>query len=349
MRTLKEIAGAVEGKVVGDENTVVYRMNSLEEATEGDLAVFFDPSLSELVKITKASALIVPSKIDFYHGPQLIFNDRDIKSSYVRIAALFMPEITRFNGISDKAFIHSDAQLGKDLSIYPRVYIGSNAQIEDEVTLFPGVFIGDNVKIGKNSVLYPNVSIMESCIIGKNVVIHAGTVVGSDGFGYIHDKEIPVKVPQLGIVLIEDNVEIGANVCIDRAALGSTIIRRHAKIDNLVQIAHKVEIGENTLLAAQVGIAGGVKVGKNVMMGGQVGVKDHISIGDRVMIGAQSGIGKSVKSGEGISGSPAIPHRRWLKSSQIFSSLPDMLERLRSLEKQVKDMSSLLNKNGEKK
>ena len=348
MRTLKEIAGAVGGEIVGDENTVVYRMNSLEEATEGDLAVFFDPSLSESVKITKASALIVPSKIDFYHGPQLIFNNSDIKFSYVRIAALFTPEITRFNGISDKAFIHPDAQLGKDLSIYPWVYIGSNAQIEDAVTLFPGVFIGDNVTIGKNSVLYPNVSIMESCVIGKNVIIHAGTVIGSDGFGYIQDKAIPVKVPQLGIVLIEDNVEIGANVCIDRAALGSTIIRHHAKIDNLVQIAHKVEIGENTLLAAQVGIAGGVKVGKNVMMAGQVGVKDHVSIGDRVMIGAQSGISKSIKPGDGVSGSPAIPHRQWLKSSKIFASLPDMLERLRSLERQVREMS-LLIKNGEKK
>ena len=348
MRTLKEIAGAVGGEIVGDENTAIYRMNSLEDATEGDLAVFFEPSLLELVKTTKASALIAPSKIDSYYGPQLIFNNSDIKSSYVRIATLFMPEITRFNGISDNAFIHPDAQLGKDLSIYPWVYIGSNAHIEDEVTLFPGVFIGDNVKIGKNSVIYPNVSIMESCIIGRNVIIHAGTVIGSDGFGYIQDKGVPTKVPQLGTAIVEDNVEIGANVCIDRAALGSTVIRRHAKIDNLVQIAHKVEIGENTLLAAQVGIAGGVKVGKNVMMGGQVGVKDHISIGDRVMIGAQSGIGKSIKSGDGVSGSPAIPHRQWLKSTHIFSSLPDMLERLRNLEKQVRDMS-LLIKSGEEK
>lgn len=348
MRTLKEIAGAVGGEIVGDENTVIYRMNSLEEAAEGDLAVFFDPSLSELLKVTKASALVVPSKIDFYYGPQLIFNKSDIKLSYVSIATLFLPEITRFNGISDKAYIHPDAQLGKGLSIYPGVYIGSNAKVGDEVTLFPGVFLGDNVKIGKNSVLYPNVSIMESCIIGENVIIHAGTVVGSDGFGYIQDKGKPAKVPQLGTVLIEDNVEIGANVCVDRAALGSTVIRHYAKIDNLVQIAHKVEIGENTLLAAQVGIAGGVKVGKNVMMGGQVGVKDHISIGDRVMIGAQSGIRKSIKSGEGVSGSPAIPHNQWLKSSHIFSSLPDILERLRNLERQVKDMSILI-KSGEDK
>ena len=346
MRTLKEIAGAVGGEISGDENTVVYRMNSLEDAIEGDLAVFFDPSLSELVKVTKASALIVSSKIDTYKGSQIIFNNSDIKFSYVRIAAFFMPEITRFNGISDRAFIHPSAHLGKNLSIYPSVYIGYNVQIEDEVTLFPGVFLGDHVKIGKNSVLYPNVSIMESCVIGKNVIIHAGTVIGSDGFGYIQDKEMPVKVPQLGIVLVEDDVEIGANACIDRAALGSTVIKCRAKIDNLVQIAHKVEIGENTLLAAQVGIAGGVKVGKNVMIAGQVGIKDHISIGDRVMIGAQSGIGKSIKSGDGVSGSPAIPHRQWLKSTKIFATLPEMLQRLRTLEKQVKDITQLI-KNGE--
>ncbi|MBW1682137.1 MAG: UDP-3-O-(3-hydroxymyristoyl)glucosamine N-acyltransferase, partial [Deltaproteobacteria bacterium] len=207
-----------------------------------------------------------------------------------------------------------------------------------EVILFPGVFVGDRVRIGAGSVLYPNVTVLGGCLLGRNVILHAGTVVGADGFGFVRDGARSVKVPQLGIVQIDDDCEIGANSCIDRAAFGKTWIRRGVKTDNLVQVGHNVVIGEDTIIVAQAGISGSVKVGREAIIGGQVGIRDHVEIGDRVMIASQSGVAKSIPEGRIVSGSPTMPHRVWLKTTGLIPRLPRLFDRLRTLEKRVETL-----------
>jgi len=216
--------------------------------------------------------------------------------------------------------------------------VGAGAEIGDEVILFPGVFVGDRVRIGAGSVLYPNVTVLGGCLLGRNVILHAGTVVGADGFGFVRDGARSVKVPQLGIVQIDDDCEIGANSCIDRAAFGKTWIRRGVKTDNLVQVGHNVVIGEDTIIVAQAGISGSVKVGREAIIGGQVGIRDHVEIGDRVMIASQSGVAKSIPEGRIVSGSPTMPHRVWLKTTGLIPRLPRLFDRLRTLEKRVETL-----------
>jgi UDP-3-O-[3-hydroxymyristoyl] glucosamine N-acyltransferase len=220
------------------------------------------------------------------------------------------------------------------------VYIGEKAVVGDNAILFPGVFVGDRVRIGSHTVLYPNVTVLNDCVIGNEVVIHAGTVIGSDGFGFVRDGSKHVKIPQMGTVQIDDHVEIGANCCIDRAALGKTWIKRGVKTDNLVQIAHNVVIGEDTLLVAQAAVGGSVSIGNQVVIGAQVAIRDHLQVEDRAMIGSQSGVAKSLGVGEIVSGSPAIPHRLWLKTSALIPHLPDFVARLRRLEKRLDDLES---------
>jgi UDP-3-O-[3-hydroxymyristoyl] glucosamine N-acyltransferase len=222
------------------------------------------------------------------------------------------------------------------------VYIGEKAVIGDAVILFPGVFVGDQVRIGHRTVIYPNVTILEKCIIGNDVIIHAGTVIGSDGFGYVRDGSKNVKIPQIGIVQIDDEVEIGANNSIDRAALGKTWIKRGVKTDNLVQIAHNVVIGEDTMIVAQAGIAGSACIGKGVVLGGQAGISDHARVEDHAMVGSQAGVAKIVKGGEIVSGTPAMPHRLWLRTSGLITRLPAFSERLRHLEKKVEELENQL-------
>ena len=210
--------------------------------------------------------------------------------------------------------------------------------IGDEVILFPGVFIGDRVKIGNRALIYSNVSVLQDCLIGNDVIIHAGTVIGSDGFGFVRDGSKSVKIPQTGIVQIDDQVEIGACNCIDRATIGKTWIKTGVKTDNLVQVGHNVSIGEDTIVVAQVGISGSCNIGREVIIGGQAGITDHIEIGDRAMIGSQSGVAKSVSPGEVVSGSPTMPHRLWLRTSRLITRLPQFNERLRKLEKRMEKL-----------
>jgi UDP-3-O-[3-hydroxymyristoyl] glucosamine N-acyltransferase len=234
--------------------------------------------------------------------------------------------------------------MGNNVSVYPSVYVGDRAEIGDDVILFPGVFVGDRVKIGKRTVLFPNVTVMHDCTIGNDVIIHAGCVIGADGFGFVRNGAANVKIPQLGIVQIDDQVEIGANSCIDRAALGKTWIRSGVKTDNLVQIAHNVVIGEDTVIVAQAAIGGSAHIGKQVVIGGQVAIADHVDISDRVMIGSQSGVPKSIPEGKVLSGTPAMPHRLWLKTSSLIPRLPDFFSRLRDLEKKLADLEKLLSR-----
>ena len=337
---LKRIAELVGGTVLGDDKLLIKGISSLALADEGDISFFTGSRLKDQIKETKASALIVREAGNIYKGSQIIV--RDPYLAYAKVAAMFAPPVPRFDGISEKGIIEQDAKIGKDVSLYPFVYVGRKSLIGNHVTLFPGVYIGNRAEIGDGTVVYPNVTIMPDCIIGKNVIIHGGTVIGSDGFGYARDGDVNIKIPQVGIVEIEDEVEIGANNTIDRAAIGKTIIRRGVKTDNLVQIGHNVVVGENTVIVAQVGIAGSTKIGKNVIIGGQVGFADHVEVGDRVMIGAKSGVSHSIPAGEVVSGIPTMPHRLWLKTRGIIKKLPLYLERIKTLENKVKDLEEKL-------
>jgi UDP-3-O-[3-hydroxymyristoyl] glucosamine N-acyltransferase len=225
--------------------------------------------------------------------------------------------------------------MGKEVSIFPLDYVGEGVKLADRVVLYPGVFLGDNAKIGEDSLVYANVSIRENCVVGKRVIIHCGVVIGGDGFGFAKDGDRLVKVPQVGNVKLEDDVEIGANVTIDRAVLGTTLIKRGAKIDNLVQLAHNVVVGEDSLLVAQVGISGSTQLGRGVVLGGQAGVAGHLCIGDNVTVGGQSGITKDLPSGVTVSGLPAIAHQQWKKAQMSFVKLPELRRRLAALEKRL--------------
>ncbi len=334
--TVQEIAQLVHGKVEGDPECRISRVSSLEEAGEGELSFFLDPRYKGLLSTTKASAIITSSRLSGFDGTQIIVEDP--RKAYLQVVGLYQPPLERFSGVSRLAFVHEEAELGEDVSIFPFVYVGKGAVIRANSTLFPGVFVGEETKIGVDCTLYPNVSILHGCSIGARVVIHAGTVVGADGFGYVRDGAKSIKIPQIGSVKIEDDVEIGANCCIDRAALGFTWIKRGVKIDNLVQVAHNVVVGEDSILVAQVGISGSVKIGKEVVLAGQVGVADHINIGDRVMVGPQAGVAKSVMSGQVVSGTPAMPHRLWLKTSHLIQRLPDWNKKLKELEKRISNL-----------
>ncbi len=333
----RKIAELVGGTLIGDEEVLITGINSPDNARMGDVAFFFDVRYRELIKKTGASVLVLSEKIDDYSGCQIIVPDP--KLAYARVAALFAPPVTGHSGVSSRAVLDEDVVIGDNVTVYPMVYIGKDAVIGDDVILFPGVFIGEGVKIGKGSVLYPNVTVMRDCVIGSGVIIHAGCVIGSDGFGYIRDGAENVKIPQLGIVQIDDNVEIGANTTIDRAAMGKTWIKRGVKADNLVQIAHNVVVGEDTVIVALSGISGSVQIGREVVIGGQVGIKDHVKIGDRAMVGSAAGVHKSLSPGEMVLGNPTMPPRLWIKTRGLIARLPELFDRIRNIEKSLKKLN----------
>ena len=338
--SLKKIANLVGGNVIGNDSFIIEGINSLDAAAQGEISFFADRKYKESLRKTKASAIIVSEENLLFKGPQVVVSNPVL--AYAKVASIFAPPVPRYPGISEQAVLHDSTRIGKNVSIYPLVYVGEEALIGDNVIMFPGVFIGDRVKIGNGTIIYPNVTILHDCQIGKNVIINAGTVIGSDGFGFVRDGAVSVKIPQIGMVQIDDDVEIGANSCIDRAASGKTWVKRGVKTDNFVHVAHNVIIGEDTIVVAQVAISGSVHIGRQVIIGGQVAISDHVEIGDRVMIGSQSGVPKSIPSGEVVSGTPAMPHRLWLKTSGIIRRLPQFSEHLRDLEKRVAELEKNL-------
>ncbi|MFI5330530.1 MAG: UDP-3-O-(3-hydroxymyristoyl)glucosamine N-acyltransferase, partial [Desulfobaccales bacterium] len=267
--------------------------------------------------------------------------------AYARVAALFAPAPWRWGGISDQACLGRDLTLGREVSIAPLVFIGDRVRLDDGVTVMPGCFLGDEVHLGAGTLVYPNVTILERCQVGQRCLIHSGTVIGSDGFGFVPTPAGNEKIPQLGTVVIEDEVEIGANCAIDRGALGETRIGRGVKIDNLVHLAHNVTVGEHSLLVAQVGVSGSTKLGRRVILAGQVGLVGHIELGDGVRVGAQSGVSRSVPTGQDVSGSPAFPHKQWLQSMSHIPKLPDLYHRLKRLEQQLAELAARLDKEPE--
>lgn len=338
--SLKEIARVVCGKVLGDDKIMISGISSLDDANPGDISFFADRRYKKSLAKTRATAVIVPEENSLFKGAQVIVSDPNL--AYARVASLLASPVPRYPGTSKRSFVHKKSRIGKNVSIYPMVYVGKDAFIGDDTILFPGVFIGERVVIGKRTLVYPNVSILQDCVIGNDVILHAGTVIGGDGFGFAREGSVPVKIPQIGIVQIDDEVEIGSNNCIDRAALGKTWIKRRVKTDNLVQVGHNVVIGENTVIVAQAGISGSVCIGSDVVIGGQVGIIDHLDIGDRAMIGSQSGVAKSVPPGEIVSGYPAMPHRLFLRTSGLIMRLPQLNKRLRHLESRLEELEKKL-------
>lgn len=334
--TLKEIAESVGGEVLGDGQVMITGLRPLDEASSGDISFYIDPRYKESLARTKASALIVAAKTDLYRGPQVIVPNPGLASA--RVGDLFRTTRQGFQGISQQASIHDTAEIGENTSVHPLVYVGERAEIGARCTLFPGVFVGDRVRIGNDTVIFPNVTVMNDCIIGNGVIIHGGTVIGSDGFGYVRDGFRNIKIPQAGIVQIDDNVEIGANNTIDRATFGKTWIKAGVKTDNQVHIAHNVVVEEDTILVAQAAIGGSAHIERGVVIGGQAAISDHVRIGKGAMIGSQSGVPKSIGSGDVVSGTPAMPHRLWLKTSILIPKLPQFVERLRKLEKKLEDL-----------
>jgi UDP-3-O-[3-hydroxymyristoyl] glucosamine N-acyltransferase len=321
-KTLLELADHLGGQIIGDPDVTIYGLGTLDNATEGQITFLANPKYTQKVGTTKASAVILPPGVDsFGHNAVVVANPY---LAFAKLLTLFTSKPRVVKGIMDGAFVSIEAIVGKDASIYPGVCIADGVRMGDRVTIYPHVTIYEGVVLGDDVTLHAGVSVREGCKIGDRVTIHNGSIIGADGFGYVPDGQAWFKIPQIGIVVIEDDVEIGASTTIDRAALEVTRIGRGTKIDNLVQVGHNCTIGENCVIVAQAGIAGSSQLGKHVTLGGQVAITDHISIGDNAMIAGQSGVFGSVAPGEVLSGTPAIPHKTRLKAAAVFSHLPEM-------------------------
>lgn len=333
-KTLREVAQIVNGEVVGDGDIVVTGVCGIREAEEGDLTFVANEKYVPLIRQTRASAIITSR--DVKSAPKPIIRTDNPDLAFAKMISLLAPnEVTHPKGIHPTVLIGKGVKLGEDVAIQPYVVIGDHTEIGDRTILYAGVFVGDHVKIGSDALIYSHVAIRERVEIGDRVIIHGGTVIGSDGFGFSTVKGVHVKIPQIGTVRIDEDVEIGANVTIDRARFGVTHIKRGTKIDNLVQIAHNAVIGENSIIVAQVGISGSTSIGKGVIIAGQAGIVGHISIGDHAIIGAQSGVSKSVPPRSILLGAPAKPISKFKETNACLQRLPKLYETVRLLEEKV--------------
>ena len=332
-KTLNEIAAFLNGSVSGDGGVVIERIRGIDEAGPGDLTFVANPKYRKKMETTGASAILVVPGTACAGKNLLIVGDTYVALG--QLLVLFHPEDEETAGISKNATVEAGADVSPEAVVYPGVHVCRGARVEKQTVLYPGVFIGRDAVVGEASILYPGVTVYRRCRIGRRVVLHAGVVVGSDGFGFALPGRENRKIPQVGYVQIDDDVEIGANTTIDRGALGRTWIQRGVKIDNLVQIAHNVVIGEYSIIVAQVGISGSAQLGKGVVIGGQAGIVGHIRIGDGVMAAARSGVHKDIPPGQIVAGSPHMPHREWLKMEACLPKLPEMREALAALQRRV--------------
>jgi len=338
-----QIAFMINARIEGDENASVANFGKIEEAQEGQLAFLANPKYEEFLYTTSASIIIVNDSLVLKEPvTATLLRVPDAYSAFATLMIKYDEIVSQqLVGIQTPSFIAESAILGERVFVAAFAYIGNQVKIGNNVKIHSGVVIGANVTIGDNTVLHPNVTVYHDCIIGKSVTVHAGSVIGSDGFGFapLTDGSYK-KIPQIGNVILEDHVEIGANVTIDRATMGSTIIKTGVKLDNLVQIAHNVEVGENTVMAAQVGVSGSAKIGNNVMIGGQAGIAGHISIADGTKINGKSGVAKSIKvENTSVTGNPAINYMEQKRIEVIYRTLPEMEKRIRELEKKLAESS----------
>jgi UDP-3-O-[3-hydroxymyristoyl] glucosamine N-acyltransferase len=339
--TAAMIAGFLKGEIEGNPDVKVNTVAKIEEGHEGALSFLANPKYEQYIYSTGSSIVLVNK--NFVPSQQIKATMIRVENAYEAFASLLRlvdQSRPRKKGIHQTAVIETSAKIGSDVYIGALAYIGENCVIGDGCSVYPQVYIGDNTTLGKECMIYPGVKIYHDCVVGEGCIIHAGTVIGSDGFGFAPQSENEyMKIPQLGNVVLEDHVEIGANVAIDRATMGSTIIHRGVKLDNLIQIAHNVEVGENTVMAALTGIAGSAKIGKNCMFGGQIGVAGHIKIADGTKVGAQTGILGEVKEENTILlGTPAIDYKQFFKSSVVFKKLPELQKKVDSIEKEIESL-----------
>jgi len=332
--TLKELAALVGGQISGSGDIVITGLNGMEHAADGEITFVTSSSKSQELAASRASAAIVPQTGIDTDLPCIRVENPELAATVVHTHFLRREFVAE--GIHSSAHIGRECSISDQVSICPLVTVGDRVRIGDRVTLYPGVVIGDDCSIGDDTVLHANVCIAERTVIGNRVIIHAGTAIGSDGFGYATDQNgRHMKKPQVGNVRIDDDVEIGANSCVDRAAFGTTRIRQGVKIDNLVMVAHNVDVGENSILVAQAGVAGSTTLGNNVVLGAKAGVAGHLKLDDRVMVAAMGGVHSDLAKDSVVAGYPAFDIARWRRATASFARLPEMLKELRSLRKQV--------------
>lgn len=341
----KQIAEYIQGVIIGDEEATVHTFAKIKEGIPGALSFLSNPKYTHYIYDTKSSIVLVNK--DFQP-------ERDIQATLIKVdnayeslaklMTLYEMSKPKKSGIDPLASVAASAKIGKNVYIGAFACIEEGAEIGDNAYIHPHVTVGCNAKVGENTILYPQVTIYHDCRVGNQCIIHAGAVIGADGFGFAPSAEGYEKIPQIGIAIIEDNVEIGANTCIDRSTMGATIVHKGVKLDNLIQVAHNVEVGSHTVMASQVGIAGSTKIGEWCMFGGQVGVAGHIQIGDHVNVGAQSGIPGNTKSGSSLMGYPAIEPKQFARSSAVFKKLPDMYSELGRLQREIEELKKQLNK-----
>lgn len=338
--TAEMIAGLLGGDIVGDKNAKVHTVSSIEEGKAGSMAYLVNPKYEPYLYTTGASIVLVDRSFSPRQEVRAtLIRVDDAGACLLRLLEMYNAAKPQKTGISDRASISSGAVVGEACYVGDFAVIEAGARIGDRCQIYPQVYIGDNVTIGDGTKIFPGVKIYEGCRIGSRCILHAGAVIGADGFGFAPNADGGFdKIPQLGNVIIEDDVEIGANTCIDRAKTDSTIIRHGVKLDNLIQVGHNVQIGENTVSSAQMGIAGSSKVGRNCFLAGQVGIADHIVIGDRVKIGSQSGIDKNIPDDEVRMGTPALPGLKFHRSNAVFRNLPELQQRVNALEKALKQL-----------
>lgn len=327
MHTLGELAEYVGGRVVGDPHLEIARIQPFEAAQPGDLTLALERRYRDHLAFTRASAVIVPES--FASAEKPLLQVANPKLAFARLLGLFHDQPFVAAGISPLACVGKHCRIAENVTIHPFVCVGDEVTIENGVTVFSGVHVGHRCVIGRGSVLHPNVVLYDGVSLGRRVVIHGGTVIGADGFGYVFDGQQQVKIPQTGTVIIEDDVEIGANSCVDRATFGATVIEKGVKLDNHVHIGHNCRIGEHTIMVAQVGLSGSVEVGKNCVFAGHAGVVHQVKIGDRVTVTAKTAVTKDVPSDSVVSGHPALPHREWMKVQALMRRLPELMDRPR--------------------
>ena len=338
--TAEQIANVIGGRVEGNKDAKVHTFAKIEEGTEGAISFLSNPKYTHYLYNTKSSIVIVNEDLELEKDVDAtLIRVKNAYESIAKLLQIYEASKPKKTGVAPQAYIAPSAKLGNNCYVGSFAYVGEGAEIGDGCQIYPHAVIGDNVKVGTNCIFYPNTTIYQGCKIGNNVTIHAGSVIGADGFGFAPSADGYDKIPQIGIVVIEDNVEIGANTCVDRSTMGATVIHKGVKLDNLVQVAHNVEIGENTVMSAQVGIAGSTKVGSWCMFGGQVGLAGHITIGDKTFLGAQSGVPGSLKGGEELIGTPPMNPRAYFKSQAIFRRLPDMYKDLNDAKKKIEELN----------
>lgn len=336
-----QIAQLINGKVEGDANVPVHSFGKIEEASEGQLSFLANPKYEEFLYTTKASIIIINDGFDLRENiPATLIRVPDAYSAFATLLGKYQELMQQqLSGIQEPAYIAKTARYGTNVFIGAFAYLGEHVKVGNNTKIYPNAYIGDNVVLGDNTVIHPGVRIYHDCIVGNHVTIHAGTVIGSDGFGFAPQADGSFKkVPQIGNVVIEDHVEVGANATIDRATIGSTLIKSGAKLDNLIQIAHNVEVGNSTVIAAQAGVSGSTKIGNGVMIGGQAGIVGHIQLGDGSRVNAQSGVSKSLEPGKAVTGSPAYDYTAALRSQAVTRKLPELEKRVKELEQLVKQL-----------